>query len=346
MKTKKLGASELHVPVLSFGAATFGGGTNFFRKWGSTDVSEAKNLVDIALEVGCTLFDTADVYSNGASEEILGAATRGRRDKVLLATKMGMRFGDAPEDIGTSGPRIIRSCEASLRRLGTDHIDLFQLHAFDATASLEEVVATMNLLIESGKIGNYGVSNYSGWHLMKLISIADRCGLKRPVSHQAYYSLADREFEWELMPLALDQDIGTMVWSPLAGAKLTGKVGRHIAPPDGSRAATDASHYSNAERLWTITDTLEAISLQTGYSIPKIALSWLLQRPSISTVIIGARTSEQLRENLGATEVSLSDEHLSALEKASATRPIYPYWHQVATYAEKNPSAVPLTLVP
>lgn len=342
MEFRSLGGSGLQIPALVLGTATFGGGNDFFKKWGETDVKEATSLVDVALDAGCNMFDTADGYSRGLSEEILGKAIAGRRDKVLLATKTGMPMGDGPNDIGTSRDKIIRSCEASLKRLGTDHIDLYQLHAFDALTPIEEMLHALDTLTRAGKIRYFGVSNYSGWHLMKMIALAERHGLPKPVVNQAYYSLADREFEWELMPLGIDQNVGTLVWSPLAGAKLTGKVGRHKKPAEGSRASTDASLTTDQDRLFAITDVLEVLEKETGRSIPQIALSWLLSRPTVSGIVIGARNAEQLKDNLAATELKLDASQIERLDAASARRPIYPYWHQQATLSTRNPSPVPL----
>jgi len=253
-----------------------------------------------------------------------------------------MPMGDGPNDIGTSRDKIIRSCEASLKRLGTDHIDLYQLHAFDAMTPIDEMLHALDTLTRAGKIRYFGVSNYSGWHLMKMLALAERHGLPKPVINQAYYSLADREFEWELMPLGIDQNVGTLVWSPLAGAKLTGKVGRHKTPAEGSRAATDASLTTDQDRLFAITDVLEVLAKETGRSIPQIALAWLLSRPTVSGIIIGARNAEQLKDNLAATELKLDASQIERLDTASARRPIYPYWHQQSTMAARNPSPVPL----
>jgi aryl-alcohol dehydrogenase-like predicted oxidoreductase len=260
MDYRPLGADGFKIPALVLGTATFGGGTDFFRKWGSTDVAEAKRLVDVALDGGLTMFDTSDSYSYGLSEQILGKAITGRRDKVLIATKTGNRMSDGPDDIGTSYDRLIRACDASLKRLGTDHIDLYQLHGFDALTPTEDVLRAIDVLLRAGKIRHYGVSNFSGWHLMKTLSLADKAGMPRPASHQVYYSLVGREFEWELMPLALDQNIGTLVWSPLAGAKLSGKIGRNKPAPAGTRAATDASMTVSDEQVFNVTDALEAVA--------------------------------------------------------------------------------------
>lgn len=340
MEYRKLGGSGLMVPALTFGTATFGGGNEFFKKWGDTDVKEATSLIDAALEMGCNLFDTADAYSGGLSEQILGGAIAGRRDKVLLATKTGMSMDDGPNSMGTSRDKIIRSCEASLKRLGTDYIDLYQLHSFDAVTPIEEMLHALDDLTRAGKIRYFGVSNYSGWHLMKMLALADRHALPRPVTHQVYYTLTDRDFEWELMPLGLDQNVGTMVWSPLAGAKLSGKVGRKKAPPADSRSATDASWDVPEERLFAVTDALEAIAEELGQSIPRVALAWLLSRPTVSSIVIGARNVAQLQDNLAAVQVRLTAEQIARLDEASAVRPAYPYWHQRRTFLARNPPPV------
>ena len=340
MEYRNLGGSGLKVPVLMLGTATFGGGSEFFKKWGTTDVTEATSLVDAALDMGCNMFDTADAYSRGMSEEILGKAVDGRRDKVLLATKVGMTMGDGPNDVGTSRERIIRCCEASLQRLGTDYIDLYQLHSFDAQTPIEEMLYALDALTRAGKIRYFGVSNYSGWHLMKMLSLADKHSLPKPVTHQVYYTLTDRDFEWELMPLGLDQSVGTLVWSPLAGAKLSGKMGRNKTPPKDSRAGTDASWDVPEERLHKVTDALELISRETAQSIPRVALAWLLSRPTVSSIVIGARNVTQLKDNLAATDLKLTADQITRLDAASAVRPAYPYWHQRRTSTARNPPPV------
>jgi aryl-alcohol dehydrogenase-like predicted oxidoreductase len=337
MENRILGTSGLQVPVLTLGTGTFGGGGDFFRKWGATDVPEATQLVDLALEAGCTLFDTADAYSDGLSETILGQALKGRRDQALIATKTGMRMGPGPNRMGTSRERILRSCEASLKRLGTDTIDLYQLHAFDAQTPVEEMLRALDTLQRDGKIRYFGVSNYSGWHLMKMLAAADRLGLPRPAAHQAYYSLVDREFEWELMPLGLDQNVGTLVWSPLAMAKLSGKISRRTPAPEGTRASTDASLTTDTERLYAIVDVLEQLAAETGHSVAQLALAWLLTRPGITSLVIGARNAGQLRANLAAATIRLEREQIARLDAASAVRPVYPYWHQRETFSERNP---------
>lgn len=331
------GSGGLKIPALILGTATFGGGNEFFRKWGATDVAEATRLISVALEAGLNMVDTSDSYSQGLSEEILGKAIAGRRDKLIVATKVGNRMG-GPENMGTSHDRILRCCDDSLKRLGTDHIDLYQLHGFDATVPVEDMLRALAALIRAGKIRHYGVSNFSGWHLMKMLALADQLGVPRPVSHQAYYSLVNREFEWELMPLALDQNIGTLVWSPLAGAKLAGKFGRNKKPE--GRAATDASITVPDEQVFRATDVLEVIARETGRSIAQIALAWLLARPSIAGVIIGARNEAQLADNLKATEFKLGEDQIKRLDAATDLRPIYPYWHQRSVFLPRNPPPV------
>ena len=330
----------LKISSLVFGTATFGGGSEFLRKWGATDVAEATRLIDVALDAGVNMFDTAESYSRGLSEEILGKAIAGKRDRLLIATKTGMAVGDGPNDVGTAGARIIRSCEASLKRLGVEYIDLYQLHAFDALTPIDEMLHALDTLTRAGKIRYFGVSNYSGWHLMKMIAVAERYGLPRPVAHQAYYSLVGREFEWELMPLALDQKIATLVWSPLASAQLSGKVGRNKPAPAGSRAATDASLDIPQDYLYKVTDALDAVAKEVDRSVPQVALAWLLSRPSISGIVIGARNEAQLRDNLKSVEFALTAEQIARLDAASNVRPVYPYWHQRATHASRNPPPV------
>ncbi|MDF2694617.1 MAG: aldo/keto reductase, partial [Labilithrix sp.] len=302
MEYRRLGASGLKVPVLSFGAGTFGGQGPLFSEWGDTDAKEARRLVDIALEAGVTMFDTADVYSNGASEEALGAAIAGRRDKVILSTKTSLPMGDGPNDAGSSRSRLVRATDDALRRLGTDYIDLLQLHAFDAGTPIEEVLATLDTLVRAGKIRYVGVSNFSGWQLMKSLAIAERYGYPRYVAHQAYYSLVGRDYEWELMPLGLDQNVGGLVWSPLGWGRLTGKIRRGQPLPEVSRLhrTSDFGPPVDDEHLYNVVDALDAVAKETDKTIPQVALNWLLQRPTVTSVIIGARNERQLRDNLGA----------------------------------------------
>jgi aryl-alcohol dehydrogenase-like predicted oxidoreductase len=332
----------LKVPVLSFGTATFGGAGEFFGAWGASDVREATRLVDICLEAGVHLFDTADVYSNGLSEEILGKAIAGKRDKVLISTKATFRMADGPNDLGSSRHYLIRSCEASLRRLGTDYIDIYHLHGFDALTPADEVLSTLNRLIESGKVRYIACSNFSGWHLMKSLAVSERYGWARYVAHQVYYSLIGREYEWELMPLGLDQGIGALIWSPLGWGRLTGKIRRGQPLPATSRLhkAADGGPQVPNDYLYKVVDALDEIAKETGKSVPQIALNWLLQRPTVSSVIIGARDEKQLRQNLAAAEWDLTREQVAKLDRASDLTPVYPYWHQ-RQFRERNPLPVP-----
>jgi len=342
MEFRQLGRSGLKVPALSFGTGTFGGGTEFFRAWGSSDVAEATRLVSICMEAGVNLFDTADVYSNGLSEEILGKAIEGRRQDVLISTKSTFRMGKGPNDLGSSRHHLIRACEASLRRLGTDYIDIYHLHGFDALTPIEEVLGTLNELVESGKVRYIACSNFSGWHLMKSLAVSDRYGWPRYVGHQVYYSLIGREYEWELMPLGLDQGVGALVWSPLGWGRLTGKIRRGQPLPSGSRLHQTAEQGPPVqdEYLYKVVDALDLVAKETEKSVPQVALNWLLQRPTVSTVIVGARNEEQLRQNLAAEGWSLSKSQIAALDRASEETPIYPYWHQWQ-FRERNPRPVP-----
>lgn len=330
MEYRKLGKSGLKVSALSFGAATFGGKGDFFKAWGSTDVKEASRLIDICLEKGVNLFDTADAYSAGLSEEIVGQAIKGRRDKLLLATKATFRFRDGPNDVGSSRWNIIKSCEESLKRLGVDHIDLYQMHGFDALTPVEETVKALDNLVTSGKVRYIGCSNFSGWHLMKSLSISERYGLERYIAYQGYYSLIGRDYESELMPLAIDQGVGTMVWSPLGWGRLTGKIQRGKPLPQTSRLHSTAEQGPpiSDEYLYNVLDVVFEIAKETGKSVPQISLNWLLQRPTVSTVIIGARNEEQLLDNLGAADWQLTKEQMRRLDEASKIVPAYPYWHQ------------------
>jgi aryl-alcohol dehydrogenase-like predicted oxidoreductase len=343
MEYRFLGGSGFKVPVLSFGTGTFGGGNELFKAWGQTDVAEAKRLVDICLEAGATMFDSADIYSNGMAEEILGQAIKDRRDQVIVSTKATFRAGTGPNDVGSSRYHLIRSVEGSLRRLGTDYIDVYLLHGFDAMTPVEETLGTLDDLLRAGKIRYIGCSNFSGWHLMKSLAISNKYGLSRYVAHQAYYSLVGRDYEWELMPLALDQKVGAMVWSPLGWGRLTGKIRRGQALPETSRlrskVSTDAGPPIPEESIYRIVETIDEIAQETGKTVPQIAINWLLGRPSIATVIIGARNEEQLRQNLAAVGWDLTSSQLARLEAASATMPAYPYWHQRG-FAERNPPPV------
>ena len=340
MDYRLLGASGFKVPVLTLGTGTFGGRGELFKAWGSTDVAEAKRLVDLCLEAGLNMFDSADIYSDGAAEEILGAAIQGRRDQVLISTKATFRSGAGANEVGSSRHYLIRAVDGALRRLGTDYIDLFQLHGFDAATPVEETLRTLDDLVTAGKLRYVGCSNFSGWHLMKSLAVAERYGWTRYVAHQAYYSLVGREYEWELMPLALDQGVGCVVWSPLGWGRLTGRIRRDQPLPTASRlqssVATSAGPQVSEEYLFKVVDALDEVAAETGKTIPQIALNWLLGRPSIATVIIGARDEYQLRDNLGAVGWSLTAEQVAKLDQASAVPRIYPYWHQ-AGFSERNP---------
>ena len=338
MEHRQLGGSGFKVPVLSLGTGTFGGKGEFFGAWGQTDVKEATRLVDICLDAGLTMFDSADIYSHGAAEEILGEAIKGRRDKVIVSTKATFDTGAGPNATGSSRFHLIRAVDAALKRLQTDYIDLFQLHGFDAITPVEEVLNTLDDLVRAGKIRYLGCSNFSGWHLMKALAYADQFNLSRYVAHQAYYSLEGREYEWELKPLGLDQKVGAVVWSPLGWGRLTGKIRRGQPLPEQSRLhkTADIGPQVGDEYLYKVVDALDEVAAETGKSVPQIALNWLLQRPTVANVIVGARNEEQLRQNLEAVGWNLTPEQVAKLDAASAVPKIYPYWHQ-AGFAERNP---------
>jgi aryl-alcohol dehydrogenase-like predicted oxidoreductase len=342
MEYRQLGRSGFKVPVLSFGTGTFGGHGPLFSAWGATDVAEARRLIDICLEAGVTMFDSADVYSAGGSETVLGEALKGRpRDSFILSTKATFRFGEGPNDIGSSRHHLISAVNGSLKRLQLDHIDLLQLHGFDATTPVEETLSTLDDLVRAGKVRYIGGSNFSGWHLMKSLAVSERYGYPRYVAHQAYYSLVGRDYEWELMPLALDQGVGAVVWSPLGWGRLTGKLRRGQPLPETSRLHKTADYGPPVpdELLFKVVDALDEVAKETGKSIPQIALNWLLQRPSVSTIVVGARDEAQLRQNLGAVGWNLTTEQVAKLDAASATTPAYPYWHQRG-FVERNPLPV------
>jgi aryl-alcohol dehydrogenase-like predicted oxidoreductase len=339
MDYRQLGGSGFMVPALTLGTGTFGG-DGFLRAWGSSGVEEATRMVDLCLEAGLTMFDSADIYSAGSSETVLGQAIRGRRDRVLISTKGTFRSGPGPNDVGSSRIHLIAAVESSLRRLGTDYIDLYQLHAFDALTPVEETLSVLHELVRSGKIRYLGCSNFSGWHLMKSLAAAERLGLTRYVAHQAYYSLVGRHYEWELMPLGLDQQVGAVVWSPLGWGRLTGKVRRGQPLPAVSRL-NDPKNVEmgpplDPEYVYRVVDAIDAVAAATGKTVPQVALNWLLRRPTVATVIIGARTEAQLRDNLGAVGWSLTPAQVAQLDAASAVTPTYPYWHQRG-FSERNP---------
>ena len=330
------------MPALTLGTGTFGGVGELFGAWGNAGVAEATRMVDICLEAGLTMFDSADIYSNGSAEEILGQAIKGRRDKLLISTKATFATGPGPNEVGSSRFHLITTIDASLRRLGTDYIDLFQLHAFDAVTPIEETLRTLDDQVRAGKIRYIGCSNFSGWHLMKSLAISERYGWARHVAHQAYYSLIGRDYEWELMPLAIDQRIGTVVWSPLGWGRLTGKIRRGQPLPEVSRLnnqkVTEIGPKIDNEYLYRVVDALDVVAHETGKSVPQIALNWLLQRPTVATVVIGARNETQLEQNLGAVGWKLTTEQIATLDAASAVTPAYPYWHQRGF--DRNPPPV------
>jgi aryl-alcohol dehydrogenase-like predicted oxidoreductase len=342
---RALGRSGLRVSALTMGTMTFGG-RGSFANVGSTDADEARRQVDQCLAAGINLIDTADVYSGGLAEEILGQALKGRRDEVLVATKVRMPMGDGPNDAGLSRHHVVTGCEASLRRLGTDHIDLYQVHEWDGLTPLEETLDALDLLVRSGKVRYVGASNYAGWQLMKALGTADRLGLPRFVSEQIYYSLQARDAEYELIPAAVDQGLGVLVWSPLAGGLLSGKYRRDRQPPPGSRQLTDWNEppVRDREALYDTVDVLVGIGEDRGVSAAQVALAYLLGKPAVTSVVIGAKTSEQLADNLSAAELVLTADERDRLDKASAPPLIYPYWHQAKT-ARDRLSPADLTLL-
>jgi len=343
MEYRQLGGSGVRVPVLSLGTASFGGSNEFFQAFGGLDATRATRLVDICLDAGANLFDSSNAYSRGQAEEILGQALKGRRHQALISTKGTFRTGPGPNDLGSSRHHLINAVEGSLRRLGTDYIDLYQLHGFDAVTPLEEALGTLDDLVRAGKIRYIGCSNFSGWHLMKSLAVSDRRGMTRYVAHQAHYSLIGREYEWELMPLAIDQNVGTVVWSPLGWGRLTGKIRRGDPMPAVSRlntkVARDLGPPVSDEAVYRVVDAIDLIASETGKTVPQVALNWLLRRPSVATLITGVRNETQLRDNLGAVGWTLTSEHVAALEKASTVTPVYPYWHQRG-FTERNPPPV------
>jgi aryl-alcohol dehydrogenase-like predicted oxidoreductase len=344
MDYRYLGTSGFKVPVLGLGTGTFGGVGPLFSAWGNTDVDAARRLIDICLDAGLTLFDTADVYSQGESEKILGGAVKGRRDRVIISTKLTLRSGLEPNDVGASRHHLLRSVDRALVRLNTDYIDLLQLHHFDAMTSVEAVMSTLDDLVRIGKVRYVGASNYSGWQLMKSLGAADRFGYSRFVAHQVYYSLIGRDYEWELMPLALNENVSAIVWSPLGWGRLTGRIRRSQPRPPSDRLRETVQYAPRVddERLYRVIDVLDEIASATGKSVPQIAIAWLLQRPTIASVLIGARTEAQLLENIGAIGWTLCDEHIAALDEASAANPpypYYPYWN--GQFSERTAPPVP-----
>ncbi|HEY1949781.1 MAG TPA: aldo/keto reductase [Bryobacteraceae bacterium] len=341
MEYRQLGHSGLKVSVLSFGAATFGGGSEFFKAWGGSAGEEAKRIVDLNIEAGVNLFDTADVYSRGLSEEVLGKAIAGKRDKLLISSKATFPMGDGPNELGSSRHHLIRSCEGSLRRLGTDYIDIYHMHGFDATTPIDETLHTLDTLITSGKIRYIACSNFSGWHLMKSLSISERYGWSRYVGHQVYYSLIGRDYEWELMPLGIDQKVSSLIWSPLGWGRLTGKIRRGQPLPEVSRLHKTSEQGPQVpdEYVYKVVDAIDEVAKETGKTVSQIALNWLLQRPTVATVIMGARNEEQLKQNLGSVGWNLTKEQVAKLDAASQLPRAYPYWHQ-AQFQIRSPLPV------
>jgi aryl-alcohol dehydrogenase-like predicted oxidoreductase len=336
MEYRQLGASGLRVSALSLGTMTFGGRDKFVNV-GTTDVEQATRQIDRCLDAGINLIDTADVYSGGLSEEIVGQALKGRRDRVVLATKARMPMGEGANEAGLSRLHLIAACEASLRRLGTDHIDLYQVHEWDGVTPLEETLGALDHLVQSGKVRYIGCSNYAGWQMTKALGVSARAGYQRFISQQIYYSLQARDAEYELIPAAIDQGVGVLVWSPLAGGLLSGKYRRGQDGPAGARHLTEWNEppVRDEEQLYDIVDALVEIAGARGVSAAQIALAWLLGRPGVSSVVIGARTDEQLADNLGAADLRLKEDERARLESLSALPLLYPFWHQAATARDR-----------
>lgn len=332
MEYRQLGASGLNVPVLSFGTATFGGGNEFFKAWGSTQAAEATRLIDLCLEAGVNFFDTADIYSQGLSEEILGVALKGKRGRSLISTKATFPFGEGPNNQGSSRFHLMKQIEGSLQRLQTDYIDIYHMHGFDGNTPVEETLRTLDDLIQSGKVRYIACSNFSGWHLMKSLSASEKYGWNKYIAHQVYYSLVNREYEWELMPLGIDQKVGAIVWSPLAAGRLGGKYRRNNPVPADSRVAQGGSPIPESavpeEKFYQIIDALDEVAEETGKTVAQVSLNWLLQRPTVANIIVGARNEEQLKQNLAAVDWNLTKDQVKKLDAASEMPTIYPYWHQ------------------
>ncbi|MGA3236717.1 MAG: aldo/keto reductase [Bryobacteraceae bacterium] len=338
MDYRNLGSAGLKVSSLCFGLATLGGGNEFFKAWGSTGVKEAKRLLGVCLDAGINVFDTADIYSDGLSEEVFGQAIKGKRNDLLISTKATFRLGKGPNDVGSSRYHLVEACEGSLKRLGTDHIDIYHMHGFDALTPVDEALYTLDTLVRSGKVRYIACSNFSGWHLMKSLAVSDRYGWARYVSHQVYYSLVGRDYETELMPLALDQKVGAMVWSPLGWGRLTGKVRRGQPLPKQSRLHLTAEMGPPVPQdyLHKVVEAIDEVAKETGKTVPQIALNWLLRKPTISTIVIGARNEEQLKQNIAAEGWKLTPEQVAKLDEASAPPIPYPYWHQ-RQFVDRNP---------
>lgn len=339
MEFRQLGKSGLQVPALCFGTGTFGGGGDFFRAWGETDVAEATRLIDVCMEAGVNFFDTADVYSQGLSEQILGEAIKHLpRENVLISTKATFQFGTGNNSVGSSRSHLTRQIEGSLKRLKTDYIDVYHMHGFDALTPIEEVLHTLDRATRDGKVRYIAASNFSGWHLQKSLGVSERYGWARYVAHQVYYSLVGRDYEWELMPQSLSEGIGALVWSPLGWGRLTGKIRRGQPIPEVSRLhkTADRGPAVDEEYLYKVVDALDAVAAETGRTVPQVALNWILRKPTIASVIIGARNEQQLRDNLSAANFVLTADQVAQLDEASQPQLAYPYWHQ-RQFQNRNP---------
>ena len=328
MEYRQLGSAGMRVPVMSLGTGTFGGTNEFFKRWGTTDVKGAKRLVDISLEHGINFFDTANVYSQGDSERILGEALKERRENAIISSKATFKMGEGANDHGSSRFHLIKEVEASLRRLQTDYIDVYFMHGYDLKSPLDETLRTLDDLISSGKIRYIGSSNFTSWQLMKALSVSEREHFARYVIYQGYYSILGRDYEWDLMPLLEDQGMGLMVWSPLGWGRLTGKIRKGEPLPDGRLKSGGAAGGPEIEDnyLFSVIDLLEEISIETDKSIPQIAINWLLGRQTVSNVVVGARDEKQLVDNLGALNWSLTSDQISRINAVSAQKPPYPHW--------------------
>jgi aryl-alcohol dehydrogenase-like predicted oxidoreductase len=345
MEYRQLGMSGLKVPELCFGCGTFGGKDEFFDAWGATeDIAEARKIVDICMEAGINFFDTADIYSFGRSETVLGGAIKHlKREEVLISTKATFRYGSGANDVGSSRYHLIQALENSLKRLDTDYVDIYHMHETDSLTPVEETLSTLEGFVRDGKVRYIACSNFSGWRLMKSLSVSERYGWARYVGHQVYYSLLNREYEWELMPLAQDQGIGALIWSPLGWGRLTGKIRRETGIPKESRLnsklVVDAGPQVPEEHLYRVVAAIDEVAKETGKTVAQIALNWLLRRPTVSSLIIGARNEQQLRQNLGATGWLLTPDQVAQLDAASTVPLAYPYWHQ-HQFEERNPKLV------
>ena len=336
MEYRQLGRSGLRVSTITLGTMGFGG-TGWAQPVGQIDVEGARRQIGMARDAGVNLIDTADVYSSGRSEEILGQALGTDRDEVLIATKVRMPMGDGPNDAGLSRHHIIRSAEASLARLKTDYIDLYQVHEWDGHTPLEETLSALDSLVQTGKVRYVGASNYSAWHLMKALWISDREHLSRFVSQQIYYSLQARDAESELVPVSLDQGLGILVWSPIAGGLLSGKYRRGVEAPAGSRHLSEWNEppVHDEDQLYNTIDVLVSLGEDRGVSAAQVALAYTMAKPGVTSLIVGARTEEQLADNLAAAELVLSDEDMARLNAVSAQPLRYPYWHQAKTSGDR-----------